>query len=171
MHDNLVDVNAHRFENHIVDHRGDGVNDRLFNLDVEHGDEQPDQCLDMCIPLREQQWSVLQEGERDVDQVDGERDQVGDNPPLVYQQHLGTVLLGVVNQLASVLLVQCEQAPEVDPAVGLLWALHVHVDDEDVLRTQIDRKCVGKLDPAIAADALGRSLDDNADQLRAPLVV
>jgi hypothetical protein len=54
MHDNLVDVNAHRFENHIVNHRGDDVNSRLFNLDVKHGDEQPDQCLDMCVLLREQ---------------------------------------------------------------------------------------------------------------------
>jgi hypothetical protein len=62
----------------------------------------------------------LQEGERDVDQVDGEQDQVGDNPPLIYRQRLGTVLRGVVNQLASVLLIQCEQTPEVDPAVGLL---------------------------------------------------
>ncbi len=109
------------------------MSDQLFDLDVEHGDERPNQRLDMCVLLREQQQPPLQEGERDVDQVDGRRDRVGDNPPLVRWQNLKMVLLGVVDQLALVLLVKCEQAPEVDPTVGLLWAFHVHVDDDDVL--------------------------------------
>jgi hypothetical protein len=33
----------------------------------------------------------------------------------------------------------------VDPTVGLLWAFHIHADDEDVLRVQIDREWVGEL--------------------------
>ncbi|CAM6024321.1 unnamed protein product [Sphagnum balticum] len=117
----------------------------------------------MCVLLHEQQRPPLQEGERDVDQIDGERGRVGDNPPLVHRQNLKTVLLGVVDQLVPVLLVECEQALKVDPTVGLLWAFHVHADDEDILHVQIDRECVGELDPATAADALGSSLDDNVD--------
>ncbi len=50
----------------------------------------------MCVLLREQR-PALQEGERDVDQVDGGRDRVGDNPPLVHRQRLGMVILGVVD--------------------------------------------------------------------------
>ncbi|CAM6023248.1 unnamed protein product [Sphagnum balticum] len=154
MCNNLVDVDAHQFKNHVVHRHGKSVSDRLFDLDVEHGDEQPNQCLDMCIMLHEQQRPPLQEGERDVDQVDGGRDRVGDNPPLVRQQNLKIVLLGVVDQLASILLVKCEHVPEVDPTVGLLWAFHVHANDEDVLHAQIDRERVGELDLAAAADAL-----------------
>ncbi|CAM6009759.1 unnamed protein product [Sphagnum balticum] len=56
--------------------------------------------------------------------------------------------------------------PEVDPTVGLLWAFHVHANDEDVLRAQIDQERVGKLDPAVATDVLGRSLDGNVDLMR-----
>jgi hypothetical protein len=163
MRNNLVDVDAHRFKNHVVHRHGNSVNDHLFNLNVEHGDEQLDQHLDMCVLLREQQRPPLQEGERDVDQVDGGRDRVGDNPPLVHRQNLKTILLGVVNQLAPVLLVECEQAPKVDLMVGLLWAFHVHADDEDIMRVQIDRECVGELDLAAAIDALDRSLDNNVD--------
>ncbi len=92
----------------------------------------------MCVLLCEQQQPPLQEGERDVDQVNGGQDLVGDNPPLVHWQNLKTVLLGVVDQLAPVLLVECEQVLKVDPMVGLLWAFHVHADDEDVLCVQID---------------------------------
>jgi len=62
----------------------------------------------------------LHEGERDVDQVDGEQDRVGDNPRLVRRQRFGTILLGVVNQLALILLVEYEQPLEVDPTVSLL---------------------------------------------------
>jgi hypothetical protein len=139
------------------------VSDRLFDLDVEHGIERPDQRLDMCVLLREQQRPPLQEDEHDVDQIDGRRDQVGDNPPLVRRQNLKTIILGVINQLVPVLLVECEQAPEVEPTVGLLWAFHVHVDDEDVMRAQIDREHVDELDPATAVDVFGRSLDNNVN--------
>jgi hypothetical protein len=57
----------------------------------------------------------------------------------------------------------------VDPTVGLLWAFHVHADDEDVLRAQIDQKHVDELDPAIGADALDRGLDNNVDLMRCAL--
>ncbi len=108
MPDNLVDVDAHRFENHVVDRHNDGVNGRLFDLDVEHGDERPNQRLDMCILLHEQHRPALQEGERDVDQVNGEWDWVGDNPPLIHRQRFKTVLLSVVDQLVSILFIECE---------------------------------------------------------------
>lgn len=97
MRDNLVDVDAHRFENHVVNRHGDDVNDRLFDLDVEHGDKRLNQRLDMCILLCKQQRFALWEGERDVDQIDGGRDRIGDNPPLVRRQHLRTLLLSVVD--------------------------------------------------------------------------
>jgi hypothetical protein len=86
-----------------------------------------------CCLSRKQQRPPLQEGEHDVDQIDGERDRIGDNPPLVRRQRLETIFLGVVDQLVPILLVECKQVLEVDPTVGLLWAFHVHVDDEDVL--------------------------------------
>jgi hypothetical protein len=71
MRDNLVDVDAHRFKNHIVDRHNDGVNGLLFDFNVEHGNERPNQRLDMCVLLREQQRPPLQEGEHDVDQING----------------------------------------------------------------------------------------------------
>jgi hypothetical protein len=97
MRNNLVDVDAHQLKNHVVHRHGNSVSDWLFDLDVEHGDERPDQCPGMCILLCKQQRPPLQEGERDVDQVDGGQDRVVDNPPLVRQQNLKTVLLGVVD--------------------------------------------------------------------------
>jgi hypothetical protein len=166
MCDNLVDVDAHQFKNQVVDHRNNDVNGQLFDLNVEHGDERPDQRLDMCVLLHEQKRPPLQDGECDVDQVDGERDRIGDNPPLVRYQRLGIVLLGVVDQLASILLVECEQAPEVDPTIGLFWAFQVHANDEDVLHAQIDHKRVGELDRTTSVDALGRGLDDNVNLIR-----
>ncbi len=108
----------------------------------------------------------MHEGERDVDQVDGEQDRVGDNPRLVRRQRFGTILLGVVNQLALILLVEYEQPLEVDPTVSLLWAFHIHADDEDVLCVQIDQQCVSELDPIVVVDVLGRGLDDNVDLMR-----
>ncbi len=116
--------------------------------------------------LCEQQQPLLQEGERDVDRVNGGRDRVGDNPPLIRWQNLKTVLLGVVDQLGPILLVECQQMPEVDPTVGLLWAFHVHADDEDVLRAQIDRERVSELDPVAVVDAFDQSLDDNVNLMR-----
>ncbi len=74
MRNNLVDVDAHRFKNHIVHRHGNSVNDRLLNLDVEHGDERPNQRLDMCVLLWEQQRPPLQEGKHDVHHVDGGQD-------------------------------------------------------------------------------------------------
>jgi hypothetical protein len=53
MRNNLVDIDAHRFKNHVVHCHNNSVSNWLFDLDVEHGDEQPDQRLDMCILLRE----------------------------------------------------------------------------------------------------------------------
>ncbi len=50
--------------------------------------------------------------------------------------------------------------------VGLLWAFHVHADDEDVMRAQMDREHVSELDPTVVVDALGRSLDDNVNLMR-----
>jgi len=94
----------------------------------------------------------------------GER--VGDNPPLVRRQRLGTVLLGVVDQFVPILIVECEQALEVDPTVSLFRAFHVHANDEDVLRTQIDRERVGELDLAVTVDVLDQGLDDNVDLMR-----
>jgi len=135
----------------------------LFNLHVEHGNEQPDQRLDMCVLLHKQQRPLLQEGKRDVDQVNGGRDRIGDNPPLVHRQCIKTVLIRVVDQLAPILLIEYEQAPKVDPTVGLLWAFHVPVDDEDVLHAQINRERVGELDPTAVTNALGRGLDHNVD--------
>jgi hypothetical protein len=76
------------------------------------------------------------------------------------------ILLGIVNQLALILLIECEEAPKAHPTIGLLWAFHVHVDDEDVLREQIDRERVGKLDPTTAVDALNPGLDNNVDLMR-----
>ncbi|CAN5964737.1 unnamed protein product [Sphagnum jensenii] len=111
-------------------------------------------------------YVTISEGECDVDQVDGGRDRVGDNPPLVRRQHLGTVLLGVVDQFAPILIVECKQALEVDPTVSLFRAFHVHANDEDVLRTQIDRERVGELDLAITVDVLDQGLDDNVDLMR-----
>ncbi len=53
-----------------------------------------------------------------------------------------------------------------DQAVGLFWAFHVHADDEDFLRAQIDREHVGELDLAIATNAFDQGLDDNVDLMR-----
>jgi hypothetical protein len=63
MRNNLVDVDAHRFKNHVVHRHGNSVSDRLFDFDVEHGDKRLDQCLDMCVLLLEQQQRPLQEGD------------------------------------------------------------------------------------------------------------
>ncbi|CAM6030945.1 unnamed protein product [Sphagnum balticum] len=176
MRNNLVDVDAHQFKNHIVHCHGNNVSNRLFDLNVEHGDERPDQRLDMCVLLREQQRPPLQEGERDVDQVNGRRDRVGDNPPLVCRQNLKTVLLGVVDQLAPILLVECEQSPEVDPTlhrirllIGLLGNLasdhngHIHVVITVITVTFIELLVVSKeqvvndrFDDASANDELER---------------
>jgi hypothetical protein len=59
MCDNLVDIYAHQFKNHIIDRCSDDINGQLFDLDVEHGNERPDQRLDMCVMLREQQQPAL----------------------------------------------------------------------------------------------------------------
>lgn len=86
-------------QNHVVDCQGDDVHGWLFDFIVGHGDERPNQRLDICVMLHKQQRPPLQEGERNVDQVNGRQDQVGDNPLFVRWQHLGIILLGVINQL------------------------------------------------------------------------
>ncbi len=52
------------------------------------------------------------------------------------------------------------------PTVGFLRALHVHLDDEVVLRLQQDGKCVDLLNPDTIVDGLDGHLDNNVDLMR-----
>ncbi len=55
------------------------------------------------------------------------------------------------------------------PAVGFLRALHVHLDDEVVLRTQEDGEHVDLLDPDTVVDGLDCRLQNNVDLMRCAL--
>ncbi len=52
------------------------------------------------------------------------------------------------------------------PTVGFLRALHVHLDDEVVMRPQEDRERVDLLDPDTVVDGLDGRLDNNVDLMR-----
>jgi len=52
------------------------------------------------------------------------------------------------------------------PTVGFLQALHVHLDDEVVLRPQEDGECVDLLDSDTIVDGLDGCLDNNVDLMR-----
>jgi len=52
------------------------------------------------------------------------------------------------------------------PTIGFLRALHVHLDDEVVLRPQEDRERVDLLDPDTIVDGLDSRLDNNVDLMR-----
>jgi len=54
----------------------------------------------------------------------------------------------------------------VRPTICLLWALNVHGDDQVVLCAEVDRECVGLLDPNAIVDALNCGLDHNVDLMR-----
>ncbi len=52
------------------------------------------------------------------------------------------------------------------PTVGFLQALHIHLDDEVVLRSQEDGERVDLLDPDTVVDGLNGRLDNNVDLMR-----
>ncbi len=52
------------------------------------------------------------------------------------------------------------------PTVGFLRALHVHLDDEVVLRPQEDGERVDLLDPDTIVNGLNGRLDNNVDLMR-----
>jgi hypothetical protein len=52
------------------------------------------------------------------------------------------------------------------PTVGFFRALHVHLDDEVVLRPQEDEGRVDLLDPDTVVDGLDGRLDNNVDLMR-----
>ncbi len=47
--------------------------------------------------------------------------------------------------------------------VGFLRALHVHLNDQVVLRPQEDEECVNMLDPDTVVDGLNSRLNNNVD--------
>ncbi|CAM6027133.1 unnamed protein product [Sphagnum balticum] len=55
------------------------------------------------------------------------------------------------------------------PTVGFLRALHVHLDDEVILRLQEDEERVDLLDPYTVVNGLDGRLDNNVDLMRCTL--
>ncbi len=164
MRNNLVDVDAHRFKNHIVHRHGNNVIDRLFDLDVKHGDEWPDQRLDMCVLLRRQQQPSPLQGGWTWCWSSWWRAKLSRWQPTIHLSAKSQDDSPWCSQSTCVdTACKMRANVEVDPTVGLLWAFHVHADDEDVLHAQIDWERVGELDPTVVVDALGRSLDDNVN--------
>ncbi len=53
----------------------------LDHLNAEHCHNGADHHLNTLLLLREQMWPILQHDKGDIDCVDGQRDQVGDDPP------------------------------------------------------------------------------------------
>ncbi len=58
---------------------------------------------------------------------------------------------------------------QVRPTIRLLWALDIHGNDQVILCAQVDRECVGLLDPNIVVDALNCRLNHNVDLMRCAL--
>ncbi|CAK9234595.1 unnamed protein product [Sphagnum troendelagicum] len=92
----------------------------------------------MLLLLCDQQRPVLQNDERDIDGVDGQRHRERDDPPRACWRLLGTMHLGVRHNPAVMILEELQQAPQVRPTVRLFGALDGHASDEVGLRTQED---------------------------------
>jgi len=76
----------------------------LYDLDTKHSDQLADQRVDMLLLLRDQQRSVLQNDERDIDGIDGQRHRERDDPPRACWRLLRTVRLSVRHDPTTMIL-------------------------------------------------------------------
>ncbi len=76
------------------------------------------------------------------------------------------LLQGVCDDRATVLLVKVEDATEVHPAVRLFRTLDAHLDDQVVLRPQMNGERIDVLDIGVAVDTFNRRLDDHVDLMQ-----
>jgi hypothetical protein len=105
-------------------------------------------------------------GECGVNLIDLGRHGIREDQPVVRRQLLRVVLVGVLDDMAAILLVERQDATQVKPAVCLLRALDAHSDYQIVLRTQVDRKRVDLLNLGAAVDGIGRGPDVDVDLMR-----
>ncbi len=103
--------------------------------DAEHRNQSANERLDEQFLLRDQQRAALRHDKRLVDLLDGGRNGVSDDPPLIRRQLVAGIGHHVLNDGAAVLLEEVEQHAQTDPMVGLLGALHVHAHYQVRLRT------------------------------------
>ncbi len=101
---------------------------------AEHYDQNVDERLDERFLLRNQQQAALRHDERLVDLLDGGRDGVSDDPPLIRRQLVAGIDHHVLNNGAAILLEEVEQHAQTYPTIGLLGAFHVHARDQVRLR-------------------------------------
>ncbi len=76
------------------------------------------------------------------------------------------LLQGVCDDRAAILLVEVEDTTKVHPTVRLLWTLDAHLDDQVVLRPQMNRERIDVLDIGAAVDTFSRQLDNDVDLMR-----
>ncbi len=88
--------------------------------DAEHRDQSVDERLDEWFLLRDQQRAALWHDERLVDLLNGGRNGVSDDPPLIRRQLIAGIGRHVLNDGAAVLLEEVEQHAQIDPTVGFL---------------------------------------------------
>ncbi len=101
---------------------------------AKHRDQSADERLDERFLLRDQQRTTLRHDECLVDLLDGGRDGVSDDPPLIRGQLVAGIGRHMLNDGVTVLVEEVEQHAQTDPMVGLLGALHVHARDQVCLR-------------------------------------
>ncbi len=77
--------------------------------DAEHRDQSVDERLDERFLLRDQQRAALRHDERLVDLLDGGRDGISNDPPLIRQQLVTGIGRHVLNDGATILLEEVEQ--------------------------------------------------------------
>jgi len=161
------DVDPHRLDRHVLDLAIVVVTlVQINDLNAEHSDQRANQRIDELRLLRHRQRPALQFGECDVDFIDNGRHRVRDYPPHVRQQLLQMLLQGVCDDQAAVLLVEVEDVIEVHPAVRLLQTLDAHLDDQVVLRPQINGEQIDVLDIGTAVYTFSRRLDDDVNMMR-----
>ncbi len=90
--------------------------------DAEHRDQSVDERLDERFLLHDQQRAALRHDERLVDLLDGGRDGINNDPPLIQRQLVTGIGRHVLNDGARILLEEVEQHAQTDPTVGLLGA-------------------------------------------------
>jgi len=161
------DVDSHRLDRHVLDLAIVVVTlVRIDDLDAEHGGQRANQRIDELRLLRHEQRPALLLGERDVDLIDDGRHRVRDYPPHVRRQLLRVFLQGVCDDQAAVLLIKVEDMTDVHLAVRFLRTFDAHLDDQVVLRPQMNGERIDVLDIGTAVDTFSRRLDDDVDLMQ-----